>query len=1391
MADKSVSFTVAVKDAATAELQKIQNAAKKTAEGFLDFKGIIGELMPALGALSIGVIVKDIIDLGVATDKTFRGIASNLPTFTQGIGELKESLTDLANLSGRSIEEIRGLASEIAKMGVSSAEDLKKQAEAATALADVSGTGLSESARLLIQLRREFGLTGEQALDTAAKLTQVGRGKVDIGELFAAFQRATPTFQEFGIDVDTATRAIIALVSHGDGMRQVGTVLKGLDGAGIRDLAAQAHVAGDEMADFNSRLTLARDGAEKTGQRIKNEFTVSLEDLAERVLPVVTKYLDGIVGLFDVLRGSVDKLNLATVNGELRNMVANYDSLGKAGTILSETFKKNALAVIQEDVKKSMQGAFGLSPYLSHIQPDNLASLSVVELQEYGKALTIVARDGTIAGTQLQILHGNIAAINKELATRPQSASSAPPAADKGGGVLRIPLSVADTDKITALSESFEKLQRTELDGTASSKGFTEQIIAFRDAALKTKVDGHDLAVMMEQLWETADKVKKAEFGKEIETWSIAALKASGSAIGQLDAELQQLDDHYAAFLAKNPQGSDTVAASYASQKADLEAMRSTLLEIQNIDDQLAAIDKQAAVDPMNFLPSEQDAQDIVDRLTAWRDAVLANEGESNKYKKIVEEVTKAEAERDRIQAGGIKELDDYTRRQKEAADTAKAHHDALVKLAEQLVTVGRSAIGAAQAIGEMSSSTAATLQNVVSLAEGIGNLFGGNAIQGITEVVASLGGLLGGSHGGDSAAQKAAQQTLEANTKALQDLAAQIRSGGLLGSNSLTGATSALALRSAEEFIKLHGEGVSNFKPYGAGLDAVTAAAKEYGITLDGTVESYQKLIAAIRAADPYLTKFANTFDGISARLDATTKLFGDKGPVQDIENLGAAMGALSPALKNLFATFDPSNPEGFRKAVQDFFLKLTSGGFTDAELGGMTGSQIVGVLEEVIPWLDQLAPALDDVAAATKKAADAQKTYLDSLEKASESYQSLVVRFLNATNQTNAAAVAGQQLSQQQELYGVTDPYKIYLTKYVEAAETAQLHAQQEAKTQTDALNAQTSILQDSLNTQKQQLDALKQVADGLKTYATGLKTGSLSPLSPTALLAATKAARDAIYAKALAGDQTAAGQFGQANDAFLTQSRSYNASSTAYVQDFAQAQQEADTLATMYGAQATAQQQMVDLLTQQLATLKDSLAAIQGVGQAIVNTPPPMTYDEWFAKQPPITSITDQFDDWTLKYQQDHSPAPAPSVTVNVPAPEVTVNVAPPEVNVYPTFDPEINVNISLDKQSFDVPTFAAGGSFSGGLRIVGERGPELEWTRPSHIFNADLTRQLLGGGGSDLSSMTAATARAHLAATSKGFRASVATADEGNAAIIAKLDELIAAQKRPRVDTRLVL
>lgn len=66
--------------------------------------------------------------------------------------------------------------------------------------------------------------------------------------------------------------------------------------------------------------------------------------------------------------------------------------------------------------------------------------------------------------------------------------------------------------------------------------------------------------------------------------------------------------------------------------------------------------------------------------------------------------------------------------------------------------------------------------------------------------------------------------------------------------------------------------------------------------------------------------------------------------------------------------------------------------------------------------------------------------------------------------------------------------------------------------------------------------------------------------------------------------------------------------------------------------------------------------------------------------------------------------------------------------------------------LHPTTSSIPGFANGGLHAGGWRMVGERGPELEYTGPSRIFNAsDTTRMLAGNGTAELTTAMGAMLR----------------------------------------------
>lgn len=277
--NKTVSFTVMVKDAASAVLKQLGDEVNHVTSKLFSFKDVVKGLGEAFLAFKLVEVIKDMAELGIAADKTFRQIAAALPTFTQGMTELQESLDKTAQKAGRSLEDVRGVALEIAKLGVSSADDLALQTSAAIRLSDATGVSATTTAQILQQLRREYDLTGEQAEETAAKLATAARGKADIEELFGALQRSTPIFQKFGIDADTGTRAIIALVNAGHGARAIGKDLSGITASGIRELAETVKVGTDALDDYEKHVAHVEDSTAATLERVKNEWKTALEDI--------------------------------------------------------------------------------------------------------------------------------------------------------------------------------------------------------------------------------------------------------------------------------------------------------------------------------------------------------------------------------------------------------------------------------------------------------------------------------------------------------------------------------------------------------------------------------------------------------------------------------------------------------------------------------------------------------------------------------------------------------------------------------------------------------------------------------------------------------------------------------------------------------------------------------------------------------------------------------------------------------------------------------------------------------------------------------------------------------------------------------------------------------
>ncbi|ATQ78275.1 hypothetical protein CR152_30025 [Massilia violaceinigra] len=133
--------------------------------------------------------------------------------------------------------------------------------------------------------------------------------------------------------------------------------------------------------------------------------------------------------------------------------------------------------------------------------------------------------------------------------------------------------------------------------------------------------------------------------------------------------------------------------------------------------------------------------------------------------------------------------------------------------------------------------------------------------------------------------------------------------------------------------------------------------------------------------------------------------------------------------------------------------------------------------------------------------------------------------------------------------------------------------------------------------------------------------------------------------------------------------------------------------------------------------LLSIADALRAFGIAVQSVKDTPAPLSVEGLFEKVLGRKGQQSGIDFWKKAYGE------------SVDNTELAdfMKAARPEL------DARKNGTLAEFLRTHGVPGYANGGDFGGGLRLVGERGPELEATGPARIFNADQTRSMLGGGG----------------------------------------------------------
>lgn len=263
--------------------------------------------------------------------------------------------------------------------------------------------------------------------------------------------------------------------------------------------------------------------------------------------------------------------------------------------------------------------------------------------------------------------------------------------------------------------------------------------------------------------------------------------------------------------------------------------------------------------------------------------------------------------------------------------------------------------------------------KGAVSLGTALG--FAGGAIGAIS----ALGGLLGGLFGGEPSPEQLRreqerQELLRANNLALE-LLRQSFEKSLSVLKEFTGAEIGKAKELAAQGIgalfptfKIFDTGLEQIRRLtGAELEFLKEVAAAFGLTIDGTVESFEALITAIDQID--LARLTETFAGAMDLLQRRFAIFDIDKP---IDRLVAMLGLLEE-----FGDLNPFGlvnlpdvlTEGGRAALEQFikalFEQIEAGTFDIARLGGLTLEDflnLLGSMEELLDDIEEDGVGVDD---------------------------------------------------------------------------------------------------------------------------------------------------------------------------------------------------------------------------------------------------------------------------------------------------------------------------------------------------------------------------------------------------------------------------------------------
>jgi hypothetical protein len=312
-----------------------------------------------------------------------------------------------------------------------------------------------------------------------------------------------------------------------------------------------------------------------------------------------------------------------------------------------------------------------------------------------------------------------------------------------------------------------------------------------------------------------------------------------------------------------------------------------------------------------------------------------------------------------------VRDMADYAREVQQAADGA-------LQLAQNLGGAGEETVGLLRGIAQIAGNLPA-LQMALKPGKNGAPVSGMSVLTASLPILGALSSIFGG---GNSERERRVAE----NTEAIRDLTARIGlvSLGIAGS-AASGAVGDVDRALAEFERRRAAESLVRGRPTLGNRDSMREVAEslgisftdlqeiatKYGITLDGSVRSFEALRDALEAASGKLAEFGTDLDSQKRQADAEIAIRGITDPLEQWAIRQGAYAGRSSALDGVTAGLDLSTAEGRAQAranAEALFAIMRAGGETLGEgaLGGLDGDELLQALLELVDSLD----ALDETA-------------------------------------------------------------------------------------------------------------------------------------------------------------------------------------------------------------------------------------------------------------------------------------------------------------------------------------------------------------------------------------------------------------------------------------------